>query len=52
VWLTLAYKTALWQRIDAKHFPKIEDVLREDAGQTPEDLLNKIKMLNAKFGGD
>jgi hypothetical protein len=54
--LELAYLSARWAKLSGKDFPSYTDVFGEqkkaNKQQTPEELLNKIKALNAKFGGN
>ena len=54
--LVLTYLGAYWQRV--KEMPSLDEVLgrepkkKEVAAQTPEQMLEKIKALNAAFGGN
>lgn len=55
--ITAAYLTAYWQRV--KKMPSLKEVLGIDKkprnpkkqDQTPEEMLEEIKRLNAAFGG-
>lgn len=50
--LSQAWLTAYFQRV--KKLPKLEKLLNQDKPkkpQTQEEMLNKIKELNAQFGG-
>lgn len=52
--MTLTWLGVYWNRVDAKHFPNLKDVLgqtEQPKEKTPEDMLSKIKMLNEAFGG-
>lgn len=52
-WVINAYLAAYWQR--AKKMPSIKEVLKKPAKkskqQTPEEMLEAVKKLNAAFGG-
>lgn len=51
--LILAYSTAFWQRV--KKMPDLKKLLQKDKKklkpQTPEQMLEEVKKLNAAFGG-
>lgn len=59
--LSIAHKIALWTRCDAKHFPDLKEVYEDiDKAQeksegevkTPDKMLEIVKSLNIKFGGE
>ena len=59
--LNIAHKIALWTRCDPKKFPMLEDIFKEidDAQekavcieQTPDKMLDVVKALHMKFGGE
>jgi hypothetical protein len=47
--LTLAYMTAYWQRI--KRLPSLNSIIKKEAEQKPETMLEEIMKLNTMFGG-
>lgn len=56
--VTIAYMLACWHHTDPKKLPSLADVLKDfdekpakAKPQSAEDMLNVVKMLNAKFGG-
>jgi hypothetical protein len=56
--LVLEYSAVLWNRCEANKFPKLEDLLKDfeepikkKTEQTPEQMLEIVKALNAKWGG-
>lgn len=50
--MMVAYLTAAWSR--AKKMPSWEKIFGQeiDKTQTPEQMLNAVKLLNTKLGGD
>lgn len=50
--ITAAYLTALWGRV--RKMPKLKDVLKrqQTKSQTPEQMLAKIRAMNAAMGGE
>ncbi|MEH7093938.1 hypothetical protein [Neobacillus vireti] len=56
--LFVAYHSALWQRVDKLSINNLKEVLDNLNGKvknkemTPEEMLEKVKMLNAAFNGE
>ena len=58
--LSLAWKTALWQRCDPKKFPELKTILDEvdntqkstsNQPQTAQDMFEVVKMLHERMRG-
>lgn len=57
--VSVAYMLAGWFRCDPKKFPKYEDLMKDidktaepSKGQSAKDMLEVVKMLNARFRGN
>lgn len=55
--VSVAYLSAVWYRCDPKKFPKYEEVMKNiesqpTKNQSSRDMLEVVKMLNARFGGN
>jgi hypothetical protein len=49
-WITQAYLTAYWHRV--KKMPNLKEILgKKPQEQTPNQMLEEIKKLNASMGG-